>query len=127
MIVKVAGICILGSIMCIFLKQSNRGEMALMTSLAITVYVLFLTFSEVFHIVEVLKELAGKTNLDMGIYKTVMKITGIAYVTQSASELCKDAGEGALSGKVELFGKVLICAAALPAITALMQVVSDII
>lgn len=127
MILKVAGICILGSVMCMFFKQILRGEWALLTALAISTYVLFITFSEVSGIIETLKSLAEKTGLDTGIYKTVIKITGIAYITQSASELCKDAGEGALSGKVELFGKVLICASALPAVSALMRVISDMI
>ena len=76
---------------------------------------------------ETLAALAKKTNIDEGIYKTVIKITGIAYITQSSAELCKDTGEGALAGKVELFGKILICSLALPAVSALIEVISDMI
>lgn len=125
--IKIAGICVLGSAMCILLRQSGRNEMALITSLAITVYVLSAAFTETEKIVETLAALAKKTNIDEGIYKTVIKITGIAYITQSAAELCKDTGEGALAGKVELFGKILICSLALPAVTALIEVISDMI
>ena len=125
--IKIAGICVLGSAMCILLRQSGKNEMALMTSLAITVYVLSAAFTETEKIAETLASLAEKTNIDEGIYKTVIKITGIAYITQSAAELCKDTGEGALAGKVELFGKILICSLALPAVSALIEVISDMI
>ncbi|MBQ2941234.1 MAG: hypothetical protein IJD97_03250 [Clostridia bacterium] len=127
MIVKIAGICILGSVACIFFRQSGRSEFAVLTALAIGVYVLFVSFSEVSVVMETLRNLAEKTGLDTGIYKTVMKITAVACITQSASELCRDAGEGSLSGKVELFGKIIICAAAIPAVTALFGIIADLL
>ena len=123
---KIVALCILGSVMCILLRQSNRGEMALMTALAVSMVALDFAFGEIMGIVEVLEKLAEDTGLDSGIYKTVLKITGIAYITQTASELCRDSGEGALSGKVELCGKILICSSALPAVTSLVKVISEI-
>lgn len=124
---KLAGLCVIGSAMCMLLRGSGKGEMALMTSLSIAVYAFYLSFNEVKSVIETLSELAISTSLDSNIYKTVIKITGIAYITQTASELCKDSGEGALSGKVELGGKILICAVAMPMVTAFFSVMADIL
>ncbi len=127
MIMKVASVCVTGCVFCILLRQSGRSEMALMTALAVSVYALSLAIGTVSSIVESLEIMAESIGIDGNVFKTIMKITGVAYVTQLASELCKDAGENALSGKVELCGKVIICASGLPMVKALFEVVSDIL
>ena len=127
MILKISGICILGSVMCILLKQSGKGELALLTALSASIYILFISFSTLSEIVSNLKRMVENSGLDSGVFKTIMKITGIAYITQTASELCRDAGESALSGKVELGGKLLICAYGIPMVSALFEVITDIL
>lgn len=44
----------------------------------------------------------------------IMKITGIAYISQLSAELCADAGENALAARVEMAGKIAICIITLP-------------
>lgn len=127
MILKIVGVCIFASLISIILKQSGKSEMAMVLVLTTTVYVLFVVFSEAGSIIESVRLIAEGTNLDTGVIKTVTKITGIAYISQSASELCKDVGESSLSGKVELAGKILICAAAIPYVNALFSIISDIL
>ena len=127
MIVKIAACCVTGCVLCVILRQSGKNEMALMTALAASAYILFLSFEAMAAIVENLQKMVDAAGLDSEIFKTIIKITGIAYVTQTASELCKDSGESALSGKVELSGKVMICAYALPMINSLFEVISDIL
>lgn len=124
---KIAGVCVIGCLMCIILKRIGKGEMALVTSLSIAVYAFYLCFDEVKSIMNMLEKLSLATNLDSDIYKAVIKITGIAYITETASELCKDSGEGALAGKVEFGGKILICATAMPMVAAFFTVISDIL
>ncbi len=127
MIIKIAACCVTGCVFCILLKQSGKHEMALMTALAVSVYILFLSFEAMAAIIGNLEKIVNSAGLDGDIFKTIIKITGIAYITQMASELCKDSGENALSGKVELSGKVLICAYALPMVNSLFEVISDIL
>ena len=127
MIVNIAGMCLTGCVLCVLLRQSGKNEMAFMTALGVTIYVFVAVFQYVSGVIGIVENLSQSAGLDTGIFKTVIKITGIAYISQMASELCKDAGEGALSGKVELGGKVLICAEALPAVSALFNIISDFI
>lgn len=127
MIWQAVGICICTASICVLLRQYGHGEMAMMAAIACSLYVLALSALEAEQIINEVKEIASKTGLDTGILETVIKITGIAYITQTASGLCQDAGENALSGKVELCGKLMICALALPAVTALFDVISRIL
>lgn len=44
----------------------------------------------------------------------LLKSMGLCFLTQFASDTCKDAGESALASKVELAGKVSVVVLALP-------------
>ncbi|NCB30439.1 MAG: stage III sporulation protein AD, partial [Clostridia bacterium] len=59
--------------------------------------------------------------------KLVFKVIGIAYVVQFAAEACRDAGEGAVASKVELAGRVLIVAVALPALMAVLSLLTGLL
>ena len=49
---------------------------------------------------------------------------GVAYLIQFASNICKDAGENALSGKVELVGRVLILSVSVPVILDILDILA---
>ena len=70
-----------------------------------------------------ISELSESAGLDGTVFETVMKITATAYITQNGASLLRDCGEGALSEKVELGGKVIILASALPSVKALFEVI----
>lgn len=48
-----------------------------------------------------------------------LKVTGVAYVAQTASDLCRDCGEDGLASKSELCGRLLMLTAVLPELTSL--------
>ena len=52
---------------------------------------------------------------------------GIAIVTRLASDFCKDAKEGGLASAVELGGTALALAAALPLMTAVLDVLARLL
>lgn len=57
----------------------------------------------------------SQINLSSARYiEPIIKITGIAYVTNLSSQLCADAGETALASKVEMAGKIAICMLTIP-------------
>ena len=51
----------------------------------------------------------------------LLKIIGITYVCDFASNLCKDSGYSALSSHIELFGKVAIMGAGFPIIRIMID------
>ena len=56
-----------------------------------------------------------------------MKTAGIAIVTRLAADFCKDAKEGGLASAVELGGTALALGAALPLMTAVLDVLSQLL
>lgn len=57
----------------------------------------------------------------------LLKALGIALVTQLAQDICKDAGAQTLAGVVELSGRVLILAAALPMAQSVLKLIGRLL
>jgi stage III sporulation protein AD len=68
-----------------------------------------------------LEELAARANLNPFFLQTVLKVVGVAYLASFTAQICRDAGESAIAGKVELVGKVAILILALPVMWAILD------
>lgn len=65
----------------------------------------------------------GKSPLQAGYFKILLKIIGITYVAEFASDLCKDAGYATIAGQIQMFGKLTVLAAGIPVLTALLETI----
>lgn len=74
-----------------------------------------------------LEYIYGELSHGKAYFPIIIKALGIAYVTEFTSELCLDAGEKSIAGKVELAGKVAIFITALPVFTSLLDLLNSII
>ena len=65
--------------------------------------------------------------LNREILQVLLKTLGICLLTQFGADLCRDAGETALAGQVELAGKLMALAAALPLIRQVAGAVTALV
>lgn len=72
-------------------------------------------------------KLAAAGSLSPQIVEPVIKTAGIAVVTRLASDFCKDAKEGGLSSAVELAGTALSLCAALPLMSAVLDLLGQLL
>ncbi|MDF2501614.1 MAG: stage sporulation protein, partial [Anaerosporomusa subterranea] len=72
-------------------------------------------------------DLADKANISQMYLNTILKIIGIAYITEFGSQVCRDAGEGAVAGKIEFAGKILIMVMAIPIIALVLDTITRLI
>ena len=77
--------------------------------------------------VELADKLAQAGGLSAQVVEPVLKTAGIAIVTRLAADFCKDAKEGGLASAVELGGTALALGAALPLVTAVLDVLSQLL
>mgnify|MGYP001037263090 FL=1 len=61
--------------------------------------------------------------LKAGYIQTLMKIIGITYIAEFASDLCKDAGYQTIAGQIQIFGKLSVLAVSIPVLTALLDTI----
>ncbi len=51
----------------------------------------------------------------------LLKIIGITYIAEFSSDLCKDAGYGAIAGQIEFVGKLSILSISMPVLISLLE------
>ncbi|MDK2903419.1 MAG: stage sporulation protein [Clostridiales bacterium] len=124
-IVQIVSIGLVAAILAITLRQ-QRPEMALIVSIAAGVVIFFMIAGKLSVAIQALNEVMRKAQLNNVYFTTVLKIIGIAYITEFGSQICKDAGEGSIASKIELAGKVLIMVLALPIVLAVFDLISSV-
>ena len=65
---------------------------------------------------------AENANVKTEDFKSIIKVIGIAYITQFSAEIAKDSGNGAIAKKIELGGKISVLIIMLPMIKNLSEV-----
>lgn len=78
---------------------------------------------QLFAVVRMLERIAVNANLNLIYVETILKIVGIAYIAEFGAQITKDAGQGAIASKIELAGKILILAMAIPILQAIIETV----
>ena len=100
-IFKIIGIGIVGGVLSITVKQYRR-EYAVMVGLATILAILFLTIGTLETAIEEISLITEKTGVDIRYFTAVIKVVGIAYITQFGAEILCDGGENAIALKVEI-------------------------
>jgi stage III sporulation protein AD len=125
-ILQVVGIGLVSTVIIIILRK-QRPEMALQVSIAAGLIIFMLIASKLSSVLELLEDYAERAEIKPLYFSVVLKITGIAYITEFGSEVCRDAGENAIASKIELAGKVIIVVLAVPVITSLLDLIMKVI
>lgn len=119
-LMRIVLIAIAAAVLALFLKQF-RPEFSVFISIVAGAIIFLGIVPHIFEIFDLAYEFAGKSGLDAAYLTPVLKIIGITYVTGYGCELCRDAGFGALAAKLEMAGKVIALALALPIVRALFD------
>lgn len=98
-----------------------QPELAVLLSIAAGALMLSLVFDRLRLVVQTMTEMAARADLHPRFLQTALKAVGLAYLAGFTAQICRDAGEGALAGKVELVGKVAILLLALPVMWAVLE------
>jgi stage III sporulation protein AD len=121
-IVKIVGVGLMAGMLINMLRQ-QKPELAMQLSIATAAMIFLLMASRIMQVVDVMQTLSAKARIDQSHMATVLKIIGIAYVTDFGSQVLQDAGEKSVAGKVEMAGKVVIMLLAVPIMLAIMDTV----
>lgn len=125
-VIKIIGIGLLALIIIVILKQ-YKPEFAIYVSMIAGVLILVLSIQKLTGIINLLQSLANKTYINKSFLSILLKITGIAFITEFAVSICSDAGEKAIASKIEIGSKVIIIAMSIPIITSLLELVIEIL
>lgn len=125
-IIKIIGIGLISLIIIIIVRQ-YKPEFTLYVSLLAGAIILIFLMDKIGGIVDLLTTLSNKTAINNEFLTLLIKITGIAFLTEFAVSICKDTGESAIASKIDMGGKVIIVSMSIPIISSLLETVIEIL
>ena len=125
MIVKIAVLAITGAFLTAQIKNL-KPEYGQVLLIAMGVLLLFFAASYLEGIKQLLEKITSMVTIPETYLAILLKMTGIAYVCEFASNLCKDAGCQTIASQVELIGKLSMLFLGIPVITFLVDTVSQL-
>ena len=125
-IIKIIGIALIALIIIIMLKQ-YRPEYAVFISILTGVLILFLVMDRLTGIINLIESIQSKFSINTQFIAVLIKITGIAFLSEFAVSICKDSGEVAIASKIELGSKIIIISMSIPIISSLLEIILKIL
>lgn len=123
---RLAAAAVAAAICAVVLKKQTP-ELGIALVLAAGAVILGFALGALEQVVNFLDELAQTAGLAPAVLAPVFKVTGIAIVSRTAAELCRDAKEGGLASFVETAATALALAAAIPLLRTVLSTVTELI
>ncbi|WP_180953480.1 stage III sporulation protein AD [Bacillus sp. T33-2] len=125
-IIQIAGVALVATFLALILKEQKPNFAFLLIVFTGCAIFLFLV-DQIYQIINMIHTLAANAKVNLIYVETILKIIGIAYIAEFASQITKDAGQGAIASKIELGGKILILAMAIPILTVMIETIIRLI
>ncbi|WP_027340170.1 stage III sporulation protein AD [Halonatronum saccharophilum] len=125
-IIQIVGLGLIGTIFTMIIKN-YKPELALQLSLVISLIIFILMIGRIVVVIDVMRELASRANIDLIYINTILKVIGIAYIGEFGAQICRDAGEGIIASKIEFASKVLIMILGIPIMLAILDSIMQLL
>lgn len=124
-LLSIIGLGLVSTAICIIIKQ-NSPEYSLAISIACSIAIFYVVISSLQPVIDSMNNLMTNAKISNEYTSAVIKALGICYITELASDCCKDAGQTAIATKIELGGKVMIVLLSLPLFDNLVEIVKNL-
>ena len=125
-IIKIVGIALIALVIIILLKQ-YKPEFAIYISILTGILILILVMDKLSGIINLIKSIVNQSYINTEFITLLIKITGIAFLSEFAVSICKDSGEAAIASKIEIGSKIIIIAISIPILSSLLEVILKIL
>jgi len=122
-IFRIALIGICGVIISSVVK-GYKPEFAIYIIIATVMVIFIMIIYKLSYVFEFLGDIYNQISYGRNFFPIILKVLAVAYIADFTAQICKDAGESAIAGKVELAGKVMIFYLAMPVMVAVLELIN---
>ncbi|TCJ03289.1 stage III sporulation protein AD [Cytobacillus praedii] len=123
---QIVGVALVATFLALIVKEQKPNFAFLLIVFVGCTIFLFLV-DQIYAIIHMIEQIAVNAKINMMYIETILKVIGIAYIAEFAAQITKDAGQGAIASKIELAGKILILAMAIPILTVMIETIIQMI
>lgn len=124
-ILKIIGIGFTTLVITIVLKEYKK-EYAIYSTLIGGAIILFVSMDTVKVIIDFIRDLSIQ-GYNYEFINLLLKITGIAILTEYAVNICKDSGENSIANKIDFGGKIIIISLSIPVISSSLETLTKLL
>ncbi len=125
-VIKVLVIALSSTLTALIIKRGSP-EISAVLALAACGAIVYITYETLVPVVEFIRRTKSLSQLSAAAFAPVMKCLGIALISKLGSDLCRDGGQGAIAGAVELMGAVAALYCALPLMSGLLDTMEKLL
>ena len=125
-IIKIVGIGFLTLIITIMLKE-NKKEYAMYSVLIGGAIIILYSMETIKTIVDFVQCFAVDLKYNNMFITLILKITGIAILTEYAVSICKDSGENAIANKIDFGSKIIVISLSIPIISTTLESLTNLL
>ena len=126
LILKIAGLALTGVLLASLMKSVHK-EFSIYIILATVIVVFLMILDKLTEVFVFLQSIYDSVPYGKTFFPVIFKVLAVAYIADLTAQLCRDAGESAVGGKVELAGKVIIFYLALPILSAILELIGTLL
>ncbi len=109
------------ALFCTVVLRQFRPEFGLLLTAAASCAILVCCVTCIYPAISYIRQRTEGMGEAGSCLNVLLRALGIGLLTQNAADLCRDAGESALGGKLELLGKAEITVITLPLFSSLLD------
>ena len=83
--------------------------------------------SKLKYFIDIMETIRTYIGLDKVYIEIILKIIGISYVEEFASDVCKDCGYSSMANQIQVVGKLSVLCISMPVIMTLLQTINGIL
>ena len=126
-IFKVIAFSIITVMLITVLKSVKKEDFALIITIIASIILFTFVLLKLESITTLLNDLITKSGINKDYLVLLLKVTGISYIIELTTNICKDAGNTSIASKVEMLGKVSIVVLTIPILTTVISTILDIL
>lgn len=126
-IFKIVSFAIISVLMITILKSIKKDDFALVLTIITSIILFGVLLVKLEGITTLLENIISKAGINKEYLTLLFKVTGISYVVELATNICKDAGSSSLAAKLEMIGKISIVVLTIPILTSVVSVILEIV
>lgn len=125
-ILKLSAFGISAVLLALILK-SYRPEYSYYVSIAACICIFLFVGTKLELLIEYAGKMQAMIRLDGSYLSMILKMVGITYVAEFASNICKDCGYHTVAGQIEMFAKLSILVIGMPVLISFMETIGEML
>jgi len=98
-----------------------KNEYGIYITVAACVIMFFYILTRLEDMINLVKKIVDLSSVNVAYVEVLIRVIGITYISEFASDVCRDCGYMAVSNQIQIFGKLTVLSLSIPVIEALID------